>query len=119
MRAKTEVEKRRAVDVIDANGLTGLLVDQLALQRLVALLEDAQRFSFRNLIATIGHVALGDVAHLLFDDGQISFRQSARGNYVVEKSVTWIFKQCRPNSQLGSGKQIQHRRLQQVRSRVS
>ena len=104
MGAKTEVEKGRAIDVIDADGFAGLLVDQLALQRLVALLKDAQCFSFRNLIAAIWHVSLGDVAHLLFDDRQISFSQSARRNYVIEKSVTRIIKQRRPDSELGPGK---------------
>ena len=119
MRAKTEIDERRTVDVINADRLAGLLVNQLTLQRLVAFLENPQRFSLRNLVATIGKIAAGDLAHALFDHRQIRFGQRLRRNHVVEETVTRIVKQRRTNTQLGSGKQIEHRSGQQMRGRMT
>src|SRR5437762_11138683 len=98
VRTKTEIDERRTIDVIDADVSPSLLVDQLAFQRFITFIEAAQRFRLRNLIAAIRHVALGDVAHLLFNDGKISFRQSARRNHVIEESVAWILEQRRADA---------------------
>src|SRR5205085_11467805 len=84
---KTEIYERRAVNVIDAHALASLLVNQLALQRLVALLENLQSVGLRNLVAAICQIALGYVAHTLFDYRQIVFRQGARRYDIVEETV--------------------------------
>ena len=106
MRPETEIDERRAVDVIDADCLAGFFVYEFAFQRLIAFVKDAQRFRFRDLVAAIRHVALGDIAHLLFDQRKIGFGQSSRRNYVIEKSVARIIQQRRPNSQFGSREKI-------------
>src|SRR5438128_11098246 len=73
VRAQTEIDERRAVDVINADRLAGFFIDKLALQWFIAFTEDAQRFGLRNFVATIRHIALRDIAHLLFDDGKVGF----------------------------------------------
>src|SRR5712692_501061 len=92
MRPETKINERRTVDVIHADDLPGLFVNQFALQRLFTFGEDAQRLGLRNLVASIRHVALGNVAHLLLDYGKVSFSQRSRRNHVIEKAITWIFQ---------------------------
>src|SRR2546425_6535570 len=108
MRPKTEIDERRTVNVIDAHRFAGFLVDQLALQRLITVIEDAQRFSLGNLIAAIRHVPLGNVAHLLLNYGKVSLSQSPGGNHVVEKPVARNVQQRWADPEFRSGKKIEH-----------
>src|SRR5947209_11500427 len=50
VRPKTEIYEGRAFNVIDAHARASLLVNQLALQRLVTLLKETQSLRFRNLV---------------------------------------------------------------------
>src|SRR5436853_2659508 len=50
VRSKTEIEEWRTIDVIDADGLAGLLVDKFTLQGFIALSKDAQCLFFGNLV---------------------------------------------------------------------
>src|ERR1051326_8562459 len=87
---KTKVDERRAVDVIHADKVARLLVDQFTLQRLVTFAKNAQRFVFRNLLTSITEVPARDLLHPFFDDGQIGFRERPRRDHVVEEAVTRI-----------------------------
>src|SRR2546429_5039065 len=49
MGPETKINKRRAIDVIDADSLAGFLVDEFALQGLAAFVANPQCFPFRNL----------------------------------------------------------------------
>src|SRR5207302_3914987 len=109
VRSKTEIDEWRTIDVIDADRFAGLLVDQFTLQGFVALSKDAQCLFFGNLVTAIRHVSFRDVAHLFFDHRKISFGQRSRRDYIVEKSVTLIVKQCRSDSQLRFRKEVKHR----------
>src|SRR2546425_5804000 len=106
MWSKTEINEWRTIDVIDADRFAGLFVDQFTLQWLVACFKDAQCFRFGNLVTAIRHVAFRDVAHLLFDHRKIGFRQRSRRDYIVEESLSRIFKQWRPDSPLRPRKKI-------------
>src|SRR5689334_1213206 len=117
--AETKVDERRALDVIDAHDVAGFLVDQFTLQRLVALVEDAQRFRFRDLVATIDQVLAGDLLHLFVDDGQIRFRQRLRRDHVVEETVTRIVEQCWTDAEFGARKEIEYGCGEQVRGRMT
>ena len=119
MRAEAEIEEWRAVNVIDADTFACFLIDQFTLQRFVALIENAQRFRLWNFITAIRHVALGNVAHLLFNDGKVGFCQSTRRNHVIEKSVARVVQQRWANTKFRLGKKIEHRGGQQMRGRVT
>ena len=114
MWTKTEVDKWRAVDVVDAHEVACLLLDQFTLQRLVAYAEHTQRFVFGNLLTSITKVLARDLLHPFFDDGQIGFRKRLRRDHVVEEAVTWIVKQRWSDAEFGFGKEIKHCRSQQV-----
>src|SRR5205085_6805716 len=118
VRPKTEIYERRAVNVIDAHARASLLVNQFALQRLVALLENLQSLTLRNLVAAICKVALCNIAHTLFDYRQIIFRQGARRDDIVEKSVSRVFQESRTDAKLCSGKQIEHGCCEKMRRRM-
>ena len=73
MWAETEVNERRAVDVVDADVVASFLVDQFTLERFLPFTENAQSFGLRNLLAAITEVLTRDLLHSLFDNRQIGF----------------------------------------------
>src|SRR5882672_2784117 len=108
MGTETKIDERRVVDVVNADRFAGLLVDQLTLQRLVALLENPQSFGFRYLIAPVGKIAAGNLSHSLLNQGKVRLGERLGSNNIVEETITRIVKQRWANSQLRSGKQIKH-----------
>src|SRR5689334_13735904 len=73
MWAKTEIDERRAVDVVDAHLLACLFVDQFTLQRLFAFSKNTQRLVLGNLLAAITKVLARDLLHALLNYWQITF----------------------------------------------
>src|SRR6185312_10286190 len=110
MGPEAKIDEGRAVDVIHADRFAALVVNEPALQRLSSFLEDIQRGRLGNLVAAIRQTALGNLAHALFDDRQISFSQHFWRNHVVEEAVARIVEKGRANAELSSGIQIEHRR---------
>jgi hypothetical protein len=75
VRTEAEVDERRAIDVVEAHALAALVLDQLALQRLVALREDAQGLGLRQLLATVGEPPARQLAHASLDRRQVGIRE--------------------------------------------
>src|SRR5947209_16008705 len=98
MGAEAEVYERRAVNVVDAHALARLVLNQLALQRLVAVLENLERLRLRNLVAPVREVSPGEFAHALLDDGQVFFCESARRDHVVEEAIARVVQGRRANA---------------------
>ena len=119
MRAETEIYERRIINVIYANRFAAFVRDQLTLQRLVALGEDRQGFCLRDLFAAITQVALGDVAHALFNHRQVFVRDHARRDHVVEETIARVIQERRADAELRAGKEIEHGRREQVRRRMA
>src|SRR5262249_13722359 len=117
--AKTEIDERRAVDVIDTHHVACFLIDQFTLQRLLTLIEDAQGFGLRNLLTAIEQALTGNLLHPLLDHGQIRFRQRSRRYDVVKETVTRIVEQCRTDAKLGAGKEIEYGGREQVGRRMA
>ena len=115
MWAETEIDERRAVDVINADVVAGFLVDEFTLQWFLPFTENPQGFGLRNLLATITEVLTRDLLHPFFDDRQIGFGYRARRDHVVEKAVTRIVEQCWSNAEFRAGKKIEDRSGEQVR----
>ena len=114
VRAQAEVDEGGAVDVVDAHPLVSLVLDQLALQRLVAPREDAQRLGLRELLATVGEAALCQLAHASLDRREIGVRERARGDHVVEEAEAGVVQHGRADAELRSREEFDHRRGQEV-----
>src|SRR5205085_3797215 len=117
--AEAEVYERLAVNVVDAHALARLVLYKLALQRLVAPLENFERLRLRNLVATIRAVSLCEGSHAPLGDGQVFFGDRARRDHVVEESVARVVQERRADAELRAGKEVEHGCRQKVRRRVS
>ena len=88
----------------------GLLLDELALQRLALAAEQLQRFRLGNDLLLDRAVLLDDVGHPLLDGREVLGRERTRDEEVVEES----FFGGGTDPALGLGEQLRHRRRQQV-----
>src|SRR2546427_6495039 len=71
---RSEVHERGAVDTVEAHLFAALVFDQLALQGLAALREEAQHRGLRRLVAAVGETALCELAHPPLDRDRKSTR---------------------------------------------
>ena len=58
-------------------------------------------------------------AHLLFDDGQVVFRQISRSDDIIKKAITRIVHQRRADAELGAREKLQNRGGQQMSGRMA
>ena len=118
VRTETEVHEWGAVDAVEAHPLAALVLDQLALQGLAALREEAQHRGLRRLLAAVGEAALDELAHPPLDRRQVALGERAGRDHVVEEAEARIVEQGRTNPQLRCGEEIEHRRSQEMRGRM-
>ena len=118
VRTETEVHEWGAVDAVEAHPLAALVLDQLALQGLAALREEAQHRGLRRLLAAVGEAALDELAHPPLDRRQVALGERAGRDHVVEEAEARLVQQRRTDPELRPGEQIEHRRGQEVCGRV-
>ena len=92
-----------------------LFLHQFALESLIGLAVQLDRFRLGHQLALVGHVLRGDLVHLLLDALQVFRRERLLAQEFVEKSVV----NRRPDAQFHVGKKLQHRRGKQVRRRMA
>ncbi len=119
VRAEAEVYERRAVNVVDADLLAALVFNQLALQGLLALGEEAQRLRLRDVLAAVGEIALGNLPHPLLDGGEVFVAEHARRDDVVEEAVARVVEERGADAELRAGEEVEHGGGEEVRRRVT
>jgi len=100
--AEAEIVQR--VQPVARQRLGGLLVDELALERLAHLVEDALRLRQPDHRGFERQVARGQLPHLLLDPGQVLLGQGVVHLEVVVEAVLG----GGADAQVGAGKQVQH-----------
>ncbi len=86
MRARAEIDEH-VVDAVARHDGTALLLDQLHLQRLAAILEEAHGLRFRQHPAVVGEVARRELLHLRFDGRQVLGHERPRDDEVIKEPV--------------------------------
>src|SRR5262249_9887279 len=114
VRAQAEIHERGAVDAVETHLLVALVLDQLALQGLVARGEDPEGVRLRELLAAVGEAARRQLAHALLDRRQIRLRERTRGDHVEQEAEAGAREGGRAPPQLCSREGVEHRGGQQV-----
>jgi hypothetical protein len=114
VRADAEVEED-ALDVVARRDRAALLLDQLHLQRLAARREVRLGVFLGAQLADEGQVAGRDLAHPLFDGGQILGNEGPLHDEVVVEAVV----EGRADAALRPREQLEDRRRQEVRGAVA
>ncbi len=96
--------------------LDGFFLDQFALEALIPLAVELERFGLRQQFALVGNVLRGKLAHLFLDAfARSSGVNGSLAHKIVEKSGV----DRRPDAQLHVREEFQHRRGQQMRGRMA
>ena len=95
--------------------LDGFFLHQLALEFLVPLAVELERFGLGNHLALVGDVLRGELVHLCFDFFEVFGRERLLAQEFVEEAVI----DGRADAQLHVGKKLEHRRGQQMRGGVA
>ena len=114
-RCGPEAEVDELAHRVALDDVAGLLLDQLALQRLALLREQLQRLGLGDQLLLDGPVLLDDVRHPLLDGHEVLGRERLAHEEVVEEAVVG----GRTDAALRLGIQLGHRRGQQVGGRVA